>query len=81
MTLQQFQKLFDAQPFRPFVVHLADGRSIAIVHREFFSTRPEGRTVTVYQLDGTLNIIDLLLVTDLEVPPSNGQPDGRDIND
>ena len=31
---------------------------------------PSGRTITVYQPDDTLNVIDLLLVTDLEVKPT-----------
>ena len=39
-------------------------------------TAPSGRTVVVMQPDDTLNIIDLLLVTDLELKPVpvNGQP-------
>lgn len=36
-------------------------------------TVPDGRTIVVAQPDGTLNIIDLLLVTDLEMKPlANG---------
>jgi hypothetical protein len=31
------------------------------------ASAPSGRTVTVYQPDDTLNVVDLLLVTDLEV--------------
>ena len=34
---------------------------------------PSGRTVSVYQPDDTLNVVDLLLVIDLEVKPvANG---------
>ncbi len=36
-------------------------------HREFVMTVPSGRTVVVAQPDDTLNIVDLLLVTDLEI--------------
>jgi hypothetical protein len=54
-------------------VHLADGRQLAVNHREFIMSSPSGRTVSVSQPDDTLNVIDLLLVTDLEVQPvANG---------
>jgi hypothetical protein len=67
MTIEQLRALYDAQPFRPFVMHLADGREIPVHHREFVMTVPSGRTVVVAQPDDTLNIVDLLLVTDLEI--------------
>lgn len=70
MTIEQLRTVYTAQPFRPFVIHLADGREIPVNHREFFMTVPSGRTVVVAQPDDTLNIIDLLLVTDLEIKPA-----------
>jgi hypothetical protein len=73
MTLDKLRTFYDAQPFRPFVMHLADGRSIGVHHRDFIAAAPSGRTVTVYQPDDSLNVVDLLLVTDLEVKRlSNG---------
>jgi hypothetical protein len=70
MTIEQLRKLYEAKPFRPFIIHLADGRQIAVQHSEFMATSPSGRTITVYQTDDTANIIDLLLVTDLEIKPA-----------
>ena len=35
---------------------------------------PQGRTFAVYQPDESLNIIDLYLVTDLEVRPEGAAP-------
>jgi hypothetical protein len=70
MTIEQLRNLYNAQPFRPFVIHLADGRSVPVNHREFVMTVPSGRTVVVAQPDDSLNIIDLLLVTDLEIKPA-----------
>lgn len=73
MTVDRLKDACDAQPFRPFVMHLADGRQIPVVHREFVLSVPSGRTVVVCQPDDTLNIIDLLLVTDWEFKPvANG---------
>jgi hypothetical protein len=69
MTIDQVRNLYNAQPFRPFIIHLADGRQIPVHHREFVMAVPSGRTVFVCQPDDTVNIIDLLLVTDLELQP------------
>ena len=71
MTIEQVRRLYDAQPFRPFVMHLADGRELPVHHREFMASAPSGRTVIVYQPDDSFNIVDLLLVTDLEVKSEN----------
>ena len=70
MTIEQLRNVSNAQPFRPFVIHLADGREVPVHHREFIMTVPSGRTVLVCQPDDTVNIIDLLLVTDLEMKPT-----------
>jgi hypothetical protein len=70
MTIEQLRAAYTAKPFRPFLIHLADGREIPVQHPEFILTVPSGRTIVVCQPDDTLNIIDLLLVTDLEIQPS-----------
>ena len=70
MTIEQLRNVYDAQPFQPFIIHLADGRSVPVHHREFIMSAPSGRTIIVAQPDDTFNIIDLLLVTDLELKPA-----------
>jgi hypothetical protein len=70
MTIEQLRNLYDARSFRPFVIHWADGRQVPVQHREFIMSVPSGSRVVVAQPDDTLNIIDLLLVTDLEIKPS-----------
>lgn len=77
MTIEQLRAAYEAQPFRPFVMHLADGREIPVAHREFIMTVPSGRTVVVAQPDDRLNIIDLLLVTDLEIDTSTASGSRR----
>ena len=67
MTIERIREVYNAQPFHPFVIHLADGREIPVHHREFIMAVPSGRTIVVTQPDDTLNIIDLLLVTDIEL--------------
>lgn len=80
MTLSEVRNMYQAEPFRLFVLHLADGRAVPVHHREFLASAPSGRTVIVYQPDDSFNVVDLLLVTDLEVPPEarkNGEPETK----
>lgn len=67
MTIEQLRTLHQASPFRPFTIHLADGRSLHVPYREFLSYSPTGRTVIVHGEGEAYNIIDLRLVTRLEV--------------
>jgi hypothetical protein len=67
VTIEQVRNFYNAMPFQPFVMHLADGRVVPVLHPEYMASAPSGRTVTVYQPDDTMNVIDLLLETDLEV--------------
>lgn len=67
MRTDEFRNLRDAQPFRPFAIHLADGREIPVRHQEFALLSPSGRTVIVYQPDDSFEVVDLLLVTSLAV--------------
>ena len=67
MTIEQLKQLYNSTPFKPFIIHLADGRRIPVKHHEFMATSPSGRTIVVYEADDSFNIIDLLLVTSLEV--------------
>lgn len=69
MTIQEFRNLYDATPFRPFFMHTADGHTVEIKNRDFALPSPAGRTVIVYQPDGSFNVVDLLLVTRLSADP------------
>jgi len=76
MTTQRIRELCQSEPFRPFAIHLADGRDLPVVHPEFLALAPSGRTMVVYQSDDSMNIVDLLLVTDIEIP-ADGQISNR----
>ena len=71
MTIEQLQKMHQAQPFQPFDLCLADGRTLPVNHPEFLSRTPNGRTVAVGLDDGSHEIVDLLLVVSLK-PRANG---------
>lgn len=80
MTIEQLRLAREANPFRPFTVHLADGRSHRVPHRDYLSMSPGGRTVIVYESDEAGHILDALLITELLIdkpgvataPGSNG---------
>jgi hypothetical protein len=69
MTVEPLRKMHRAQPFHPFDIYLADGRALAVEHPELLAIT--GRTIGVGSADGTIEIVDLLLVTSLK-PRSNG---------
>jgi hypothetical protein len=74
MTVEQLRAAYKTRPFKPFVIHLADGERIPVQSPEFMLPPPVGRTFVVYQPDGTMNIVDLLLVSHLEFKPTrNGR--------
>ena len=72
MTTNELAKLHQARPFRPFSIRLGDGQRLPVRHPEMLSYAPKSRTATVYRADGSFEIIDLLLVTGLDVQ-ANGQ--------
>jgi hypothetical protein len=68
--------MYQARPFQAFDIYLADGRSIPVEHPEVLAIPPPGRTIGVGLADGTIEIVDLLLVTSLK-PRANGAPRRR----
>jgi len=69
MTVEQLNNVLHVQPFRPFTIHMGDGRVFFVKHQDFISRSPSGRTVIVHGDDDSFSILDPLLVTELEVHP------------
>ena len=67
MTIQQLRTAHQAIPFRPFTIRMADGRSFHVPHPEFLFMSPSGRTVFIFQEDDECSILDLLLMTEIEM--------------
>jgi hypothetical protein len=67
MTIQQLRAAHRATPFQPFTVQMADGRSFRVPHPDFLSMSPTGRTVIIYQPDDEFSILDLLLMTEIQL--------------
>jgi hypothetical protein len=72
MTTEKFRTTLHLQPFRPFTIRMADGRAFEVAHPDFVALSPAGRTVIVFQPDETYGVLDLHLMSELQV--SNGRP-------
>ncbi len=53
---------------------MGDGRAFFVRHQDFMSRSPSGRTVIVHADDDSFCILDMLLVTELEVH-AGGKPE------
>jgi hypothetical protein len=77
MTTEQLREFHETRPFRPFRIHLADGKTLSVRHPEILWRPPNARTFAVWTGDA-ISVIDLLLVTRLEaLGPRNGSRRSR----
>jgi hypothetical protein len=65
MTSDTLQTARRELPFRPFVIHMADGREIPVAHPEVLAYQEGTRTAVVMDGD-SFEFIDLLLATGLD---------------
>lgn len=45
--IKKLRELWQARPFVPFSIHLADGRSLPVPHPDFFYVSPSGGRIFV----------------------------------
>ena len=67
MTKEEVRERVLQKPFHPFKVRLADGLEIDVPTGDHFHLHPSGRTLFVHLDRGGTKIIDVALVTALEV--------------
>jgi len=79
MTSDKLKEVLKAEPFAPFRLHLADGRSIDVPHPELMAISPSGRVAYVFRQGNRHDSghhFDVLMITDIEVRtarPGNGR--------
>ncbi len=77
-TPNQVREVVRAQPFVPFVIHLADGRKFDVRHPEFVAVAPNGRELLFVADDQGIHQFEMLLVAEIETPapalPTNPTP-------
>jgi hypothetical protein len=62
-----------AQPFRPFLVKLTDGRSFTVRHPELISCSVNGRELVLYDDEG-MHLIEMFLVIEMVSLPVTDAP-------
>jgi hypothetical protein len=67
MTIETLDRAYRANPFRPFTLHLADGRRLPVRHPEFVAFNPKGRIAIVIDEEDRAEYVDLLLVVSLSI--------------
>jgi hypothetical protein len=63
MKTETIRDLRDKQPFQPFIIHLADGRNVAVATPDHIFISPRNDEFVVYSPEGHLQILDAELVT------------------
>jgi hypothetical protein len=81
MNLEVLRDELHRQPFEPFVLRLADGRSLNIRHPDFVAITPR-RVVIIDENDEHMHILEQLLIISIDKkfslasmnpsPPTNG---------
>jgi hypothetical protein len=69
MTSATIRAAMHNQPFRPFTLHLADGRSFTITHPDLIAVSQNGREAICYDEEGGAHFIDNLQVLRTFVQP------------
>jgi len=66
MNAEPLRRAVQARPFRPFLLHLADGREVPVGHPENVEVTSDDRCVMVYIPGEGAEILDLPLVTAID---------------
>jgi hypothetical protein len=69
MTKDELRATLQAVPFQPFTIRMADQRSFPIRHPDFLLIGPAGRIAFAFQSPNSFSILDLRLMTEIEVGP------------
>ncbi len=65
----QIRQALLSRPFRPFTIHLADGRTCFVKHPDFVTIPPVPRARSIiYWTDDEMQLIDLGLIVSIIVP-------------
>ncbi len=76
MRISEIRDALRRQPFRPFVIHLADGREFPVEHVDFLLISRSERNIVVADIQGGYEIIDPLMVTSLSMSEATAEPGG-----
>ncbi len=73
MDIGGIREAMRQQPFVPFELRLADGRTILVRHPEFVAISANNRRIAVFvQPDDAMMIIEPLLIVSIDFQPTPG---------
>jgi len=67
--IERIPSLLKATPFRPFSVHLADGRKLKVPHPDFAHIPKPGLFFYFHEGDNFGELVSALLITSVEFEP------------
>jgi len=73
MTSDQLRRHLEAVPFQAFRVHMPNGRYADVPHPDFMHVFPGGRFASVVHPDDTMEVIDVFLITSIQIRPSKAR--------
>jgi hypothetical protein len=71
MDIAGVREALHKQPFEPFVIRLADGRSLPVRHRDFVALGK--RRIVVVAEDDSTTMLEPLLIVSLDWLPKKGK--------
>ena len=77
MRIKDLKDLYHAHPFLPFEIMLTNGTTVPIMHPEFVSFSPDGKTVQVWEPTGGGKRVDVKLIIALNELPPQGKRKSR----
>jgi len=64
MDIEGIRQALHREPFKPFIIRLADGRALPVPHSDFVAISP--RRIIVIAEDSSWSVIEPLLVVSLD---------------
>jgi hypothetical protein len=71
MNMKFVREVVHQQPFEPFVIRLADGRSVPVRHRDFVAL--SRRRIFVFGEDESSMMIEPFMIVSLDKPAKKGK--------
>ena len=74
MNAKNLREHLHAVPFKPFTIYLPGDKKIHVPHTDFIAMSESGRTATVYGPKDEIFIVDVMLITALEIAAVKRRP-------
>ena len=73
MNVKALRELRWKDPFKPFRLHISDGRNIPVDRAEYMAISPAGRAIFVWERDESYHVVDIPMITEFEYSEKVGE--------